>query len=574
MELQRYVAVVWRWLWLIVLATGVAAGSTYLATRDQPPVYRTTATVMIGQLIQDPNPSSMDFYAGRQLASTYADLVKREPVMQATADALGLTTPWQSLAGEVDVTIVEGTQLIEIGVTDTNPQRAQAIANEAARQLILQSPTNLSQEEEQRRAFMGVQVDDLEGKIEAAQTQVAELEKELAAATSARQMQDLQGQMGSLQNQIQSWRNTYVQLVALLNTGEINYLSIVEPAPVPSAPVGPNIWRNVMLAGAVGLVLAVGAAFLIEYLDDTIKTPDDVSRATELSTLGAIARIDGAAYADKLVAVRHPFSPIVEAYRVLRTNLQFSSVDKPARTLMVTSPGPTEGKSVTLANLAVVMAQSGLKVIVVDTDLRRPVQHKIFGLSNSHGVSDAIAHPNPGAAEHLLETGVENLWLLPSGHIPPNPSELLGSERMVAVVEELKEHADIVLFDAPPALVVADAAILSSKVDGVLMVNDAGSTRRHAAEKAVGELRRVQANVLGVVLNRLSGRRNGYYYYYRYYYYQSDDGERKRKERRHRRGGWLHRVLPFMGNGAKKPDDAQPDGAEEKDRAQVSVDAR
>lgn len=259
---------------------------------------------------------------------------------------------------------------------------------------------------------------------------------------------------------------------------------------------------------------------------------------------------------------------------MLRTNLQFSSVDKPVRTLMVTSPAPTEGKSVTLANLAVVMAQSGLKVVIADADLRRPVQHKIFGLPDSHGVSDAILHPNPGAAEHLLETEVDNLWLLPSGHIPPNPAELLGSERMTAVIEELKGHADIVLFDAPPTLVVADAVILSSKVDGVLMVTDAGGTRRHAAERAVEELRRVKANLLGVVLNRLSGRRNGYYYYYRYDYYQGEDGERKRRKQHHRRGGWLHSLLPFLGNGAKKPNGAQPDAVGEEIGAQIKADTR
>jgi capsular exopolysaccharide synthesis family protein len=558
MELRQYFAVIWKWLWLIALATAVAAGSTYLATRDQAPIYRTKATVMVGQVISDPDPTNVDFYTGQQLARTYADLVKREPVMQATVDALGLTMGWQSLAGRTSVQVVEGTQLLEISVTDTDPTRAQALANEIANQLIRESPTSLSEDEQRRRAFLEAQIGDLED--------------ELADATSARQMQDLRGQITTLQAQIQTWQSTYIQLMALLNDSEINYLSVVEPAVLPAAPLASTARRDIMLAAAIGLVLAVGAAFLIEYLDDTIKTPEDIARATELTTLGGIARIEGNRYPDKLIAVHHPLSPIVEAYRVLRTNLQFSSVDKSLRTLMVTSPAPTEGKSVTLANLAVVMAQSGLRVIIADTDMRRPVQHRIFGLSNSHGVSDAILHPNPGAAEHLLETGVGNLWLLPSGHIPPNPAELLGSGRMAAVIEELKGYADVVLFDAPPTLVVADAVILGSKVDGVLMVTDAGSTRRHAATKAVEELRRVKANLLGVVLNRLSGRRNGYYYYYHYYYDQSEDGKRERRKHRRRRAGWLQRLLPFSGNGAKKPNGAQPDGVEEEIGTQINAD--
>jgi capsular exopolysaccharide synthesis family protein len=572
MELRQYFAVIWKWLWLIALATAVAAGSTYLATRDQAPIYRTKATVMVGQVISDPDPTNVDFYTGQQLARTYADLVKREPVMQATVDALGLTMGWQSLAGRTSVQVVEGTQLLEISVTDTDPTRAQALANEIANQLILESPTSLSEEEQRRQAFLEAQAVDLENKIAAAQAQIGDLEDELADATSARQMQDLRGQITTLQAQIQTWQSTYIQLMALLNDSEINYLSVVEPAVLPAAPLASTARRDIMLAAAIGLVLAVGAAFLIEYLDDTIKTPEDIARATELTTLGGIARIEGNRYPDKLIAVHHPLSPIVEAYRVLRTNLQFSSVDKSLRTLMVTSPAPTEGKSVTLANLAVVMAQSGLRVIIADTDMRRPVQHRIFGLSNSHGVSDAILHPNPGAAEHLLETGVGNLWLLPSGHIPPNPAELLGSGRMAAVIEELKGYADVVLFDAPPTLVVADAVILGSKVDGVLMVTDAGSTRRHAATKAVEELRRVKANLLGVVLNRLSGRRNGYYYYYHYYYDQSEDGKRERRKHRRRRAGWLQRLLPFSGNGAKKPNGAQPDGVEEEIGTQINAD--
>jgi capsular exopolysaccharide synthesis family protein len=572
MELRQYFAVIWKWLWLIALATAVAAGSTYLATRDQAPIYRTKATVMVGQVISDPDPTNVDFYTGQQLARTYADLVKREPVMQATVDALGLTMGWQSLAGRTSVQVVEGTQLLEISVTDTDPTRAQALANEIANQLILESPTSLSEEEQRRQAFLEAQAVDLENKIAAAQAQIGDLEDELADATSARQMQDLRGQITTLQAQIQTWQSTYIQLMALLNDSEINYLSVVEPAVLPAAPLASTARRDIMLAAAIGLVLAVGAAFLIEYLDDTIKTPEDIARATELTTLGGIARIEGNRYPDKLIAVHHPLSPIVEAYRVLRTNLQFSSVDKSLRTLMVTSPAPTEGKSVTLANLAVVMAQSGLRVIIADTDMRRPVQHRIFSLSNSHGVSDAILHPNPGAAEHLLETGVGNLWLLPSGHIPPNPAELLGSGRMAAVIEELKGYADVVLFDAPPTLVVADAVILGSKVDGVLMVTDAGSTRRHAATKAVEELRRVKANLLGVVLNRLSGRRNGYYYYYHYYYDQSEDGKRERRKHRRRRAGWLQRLLPFSGNGAKKPNGAQPDGVEEEIGTQINAD--
>jgi succinoglycan biosynthesis transport protein ExoP len=572
MELRQYLSVVWKWWWLVVLAVAIAAGSSYLASKQATPLYRTTATLMIGRVIESPDPNTMELYTGQQLAATYAQMARREPVVRAALASLGLDgDQWRAFAGQVTAGAVPQTQFLDVTVVDANPRRAKALADAIAYQLVALSPASSGIDQEER-AFARQQVDDLKLKIEEANAEIERLQVERDAAISARQIQDLDGQIMVLQAKVSGWQNTYAQLLLSLQGGDVNTLSVLEEANVPGAPFSPDVRQNVLLASAIGFVLSVGGAFLIEYLDDTIKTPDDVSRATELSTLGGIARIEGRDYPEKLIAVRHPLSPIVEAYRVLRTNLQFSSVDRPVRTLMVTSPAPTEGKSVTLANLAVVMAQSGLKVVVADTDLRRPVLHKIFDLPNSHGVSDAILHPNPGAVEHLLETGVDNLWLLPSGHIPPNPSELLGSERMAAVVEDLKEYADVVLFDAPPTLVVADAVILSSKMDGVLMVHDAGSTRRHAAEKAAEELRRVKANLLGAVLNRLSGHRDGYYYYYQYYYYQNDGGERERRRRRHRRGGWLQRVFPFAGNGAKKPNGAQPDEVEKEIGTQIDAD--
>jgi succinoglycan biosynthesis transport protein ExoP len=283
---------------------------------------------------------------------------------------------------------------------------------------------------------------------------------------------------------------------------------------------------NVLLASTLGLVLAVAGAFLVEYLDDTIKSPEDAMRATGLPLLGAIARIEGENYSEKLIAAKHPLSPTAEAYRVVRTNIQFSSIDRPARTLMITSPNPSEGKSVMIANLAVVMAQSGMKVIVVDTDLRRPVQHRIFGLPNRNGMSDAVIQPHGDINDFLQNTSVQNLRLMSSGSLPPNPAEMLGSERLVHIMEELKAVADIILFDSPPTLVVTDAAILGSRTDGAILVNDSGNTRTAEARRAADELRRVRVNLLGVVLNRIPLGGRGSYYYYNYSYYMADSSRK------------------------------------------------
>jgi capsular exopolysaccharide synthesis family protein len=206
---------------------------------------------------------------------------------------------------------------------------------------------------------------------------------------------------------------------------------------------------------------------------------------------------------ESLISVTTPRSPISEAYRTLRTNLEFSSLDRPLKTMVVTSPGPDEGKSTTLANLAVTLAQAEKKVVLVDCDLRRPSQHQIFGLKNGVGLTTMVVDDEAMTAPPLQETEVSGLWLLPSGPIPPNPSELLGSRRMEEIIGVLSQRADIVLFDAPPIIAVTDAAVLSSKVDGVLLVINAGGTKRDHAQKARALLEKVNAHLVGAVLNNV-----------------------------------------------------------------------
>jgi capsular exopolysaccharide synthesis family protein len=202
-----------------------------------------------------------------------------------------------------------------------------------------------------------------------------------------------------------------------------------------------------------------------------------------------------------LVTITEPSAPASEAYRTLRTNLQFASLDNQLRTLLVTSPGPGEGKSTTLANLAVTMAQVEQRVIVVDCDLRRPHLHQVFSLSNEAGLTTMMVDDQ--ALEHapLQETDVKGLRLLSSGPLPPRPSDLLGSKRMDKVIERLLAEADMVLFDAPPIMIVPDAVVLSTKVDGTLLVVSAGDTKREHVQRAIERLRKVNGHIVGVVLN-------------------------------------------------------------------------
>ena len=528
MELTDYARVIWRWLWLIALGVAVALGSTFLAIRDQPPQRAAKAALMVGQAMQQQQPNSGDLGLAQDLARTYADMAMRRPVRESTMEALGLG--WLP---EYAVNPVPNTQLLEIRVVDTEPQRAVAVANELARQLILQTPANYSPQDMRQREFIQRQIDGWEASIEATLEEMSRLSDALGGMFSAREIADTRSQIAALEQKYNNTYNYYIQSLQYLGTGAVNTLSLIEPA-IETYPIGPSKKRTLAMAGAVGLVLAVATAFLLDSLDDTLKTPVDVERSTQLTTLAGISRIPGEQMADRLITVKHPKSPISEAYRSLRTNLQFSSLDRPLRTLIVTSPSPTEGKSTTLANLGVVMAQAGRRVILVDSDLRRPVLHRIFGLENERGLTDVLLDDELSLDGHLKPTGVESLWLLNTGPLPPNPSELLGSARMSALVKRLKEEADVVLFDSPPVLAVTDASVLGAWADGVLLVTDAGQTRRSLAKEAAERLRQVGANLVGATLNRLRPGRGGYYYHY---YDYNQDSQRKRRRKGLRR--WL-----------------------------------
>lgn len=498
----------------------VASVSSYIGTLGMPRIYQATATVMIGQSIQEANPSSSDIWVSQQLAATYSQMVKRQPILQGAARALGLN--FIPSGANVSTRSIESTQLLEISMRDTDPVRAKALADEICNQLVLQSPTN--SRDQARQDFVQAQLSDLEAKVKATEDEIEAEQAKLDAANSARAIQQYQSNITALQTKLNTYRSSYASLLLTVQGGT-NFITIFETANVPSYPISPNVSQTVLLAAAIGLGLAVAGAFLIEFLDDTIKTPDELSRLAPLPVLASIAPIEGENAGDRLVVANEPLSTISEAFRVMRTNIQFAFVDRRLRSFSVTSAGPSEGKSVVLANLATSIAQSGAKVVVIDSDLRRPTTHKIFGVSNEDGLSNLILHPEHQAADYLKETTVENLWLLTTGPLPPNPAELLGSQRMGDIIEELQAFADLVVFDTPPALVVTDAVVVSTRVDGVVVVVDAGHTRRGLIKRVIDELHRVRANVLGFALNRVKIHSGGYYY--QYYYYYNEEGKRE-----------------------------------------------
>ena len=547
MELLQYINIIRKWIWLIILATTLAAGSSLIASLLAVPIYRTTTTLIVSQIINNPNPSSGDIFTSQQLAQTYVQLATKEPILNATVTALGLRQDWVALRDQVSAYPIAGTQLMAISVIDTQPLRAKAVADEIAQQMILQSPTTPSADQQARLDFVTAQLPVIEKEIRNGNLHIADLDQQIANATSARQIQDLQAQQNGVSTQVNQWQTTYSQMLASLQTGRLNYITVVEPAEVPNVPVSPRTTLNLGLAIAVGLTLSTGAVLLLEYMDDTIRSPGEVRALLGAPILTAVGKISGASYSDKLIAEREPRSPLTEAYRALRTNLQFSSLDNPMRTIVVTSAGPSEGKSLTAANLAVVLAQAGMSVILVDADLRRPVVHKIFGLQNRTGLTSwLVGQPTEPAVAaagggrwlepsavgkggplepYIQATSVARLRVVTSGSLPPNPAEVLGSGRMHQFLEEINQIADIVVLDSPPCGTVTDAVVLSRWVDGVILVLDQKNTSRQGVQRARENLQAVGAKILGAVINRLDNRgANSYYYsgYQNSYYYHND----------------------------------------------------
>lgn len=332
-------------------------------------------------------------------------------------------------------------------------------------------------------------------------------------------------------------RGKETDLAGGMRTSNIRF---VDEAEVPLSPIRPRKARNLALALIVGLMAGAGAAFFIEYLDDSVKDPDDLERYVHLPFLGPVPIMkpegEGEGIKDFIV-LRDPKSLAAEAYRGIRTSLLFTSPDDPIKTMVVTSPGPQEGKSVTTINMALALAGAGKRVLLVDADMRKPRIHKAFGLKNSFGLSNIIGGEDD-IGRAINKTKAENLTVITSGPIPPNPSELLGAARMTRIIKLLRDRFDIVIFDCTPLIAVTDATILASRVDGTVLVVKAGATGRHILQRGKNQLEEVKARIVGVILNWVDVRKSTYYYstYYYQNYYGEDNGSSKKKRGTKRTG--------------------------------------
>ena len=550
LDLRQYFRLLKKWIWLIVLGGILGAGAGWVVSILTVPVYQSTVTLLIsqGSTVQDYN----SILTSQRAATTYVEQIKSPVVHEQVAKELGIPlTLSGKLPADVTVQLVRDTQLIRVSVEDTDPARAQAIANQIAK--VFNDQNNAFQLQRYR-----VAQDDIDRQVADARKKIDETQKSLAPLGDANDPKTISApefvrterarltmEMTTLQTQYSVLLKS-AQDVRLTASRYMDTVTVSTPADLPRFPVRPRTTINLLIGLAIGIMLGLGIAFLVEYLDDSIKSSEDVTRVLELSTIGNVVRFPKDAQGP-LVALTSPSAPYVEAYRNLRTNLQFSLAVDAASALVVTSAEPGEGKSTTVANLAAVIAQGGKRVILVDTDLRRPTQHHIFNAVPEPGLTDVFLNEQT-LDQVIRETAVPNLHLLTAGKLPPNPAELIASPWMDKLIAMLKEQYDIILFDSPPILPVTDSTLLASKTGHLLWVINAGKTRTDAVRRARETLGQVESKILGVLLNRVSAS-HGYGYYY--YYYSDDHG--KRKKHKHAASAALPKpALAFSGNGKDK----------------------
>jgi capsular exopolysaccharide synthesis family protein len=343
-------------------------------------------------------------------------------------------------------------------------------------------------------------------------------------------------QYGVLKREVESNRQIYNMILrraketSLTSRLKSTNIFIVDLAETPQGPVRPNLRKNLLMAVVITMMIGLALAFFLEHWDNTLHSPNDVKRYLAIPFLGPVGLFPpkGNGKALNLAVLREPKSSLAEALRNVRTNLIFSFVESHQKAMVITSPGPMEGKTFVSSNLAVTMAQMGRRVVLIDADMRKPSVNKVFGISLKPGLSDLILG-RCKLNDAMQQTPVKSLRVISAGTIPPNSSELLTSTIMQKLLNYLRDRFDYLIFDTPPILVVTDAAVLSGILDGTVLVIKASETTREAAQRALERLSEVHSRPLGVVLNQVDFRRERYHYnyYYSNYYYYSDEGDKR-----------------------------------------------
>jgi capsular exopolysaccharide synthesis family protein len=497
MPLTNYLRPLMRWWRLIVIATALAVVASTISSFFQAENYVSRTTLVVGKTFLDPNPDSGQIIIAQHLAGIYADMALREPIQLAAMQALGI-----SWLPQYHAEVVPNTQMVQISVTDTNPKRAQIIASELANQLILQSPTISGTETGERQDFIKQQLSNLQTQIQTSQKNIEELEKSLTGLNSASQIAKIQSQINEQLAKVESLQANYASFLSNSQEGAVNILTVLEPASLPTHSSGTNKFIIIALAGLVGLSLGCGTAYLLEYLDRSIKTTSDVERIFNLPVIGYIAEILEEVSKSTYIA-DNPNSVLAESFRLLHSNIEFFRISHPLKTILITSPGQGDGKSTVASNLALSISQNAQDVILVDADLRRPAVHKSFEMDQAPGLSDVISNRADLISVERSWQGDGGLKLITAGSKIPNITEVVGAKRISTILSDLKEIHDLIIIDAPP-LIIADSYNLASEADGVIIVIEPGQTSDDQAKAIKEQLARANARIIGCVFNKVT----------------------------------------------------------------------
>ncbi len=524
LDIRQYLALFFQWVWLIVLATVLAGGAAFLVSKQMTPIYQASTIVMVNAAPSSQVNTYNSIITSQQLASTYSKMFTTQPVLDEVAQQLKQP---DGLGVSISVSPVTNTELLRISVSSTNPEWAAQVANTLV-EVFAKKIVSIQGER------FAISKQNLQKQISNMEDQIKALETQATTQTDPVEVKRLQDKIDQYR-QIQYNMVGNLEEVRLAESQNVSTITPIEPAVPDYSPVSPQVLRNTLLGALVGLMLAIGVVILMDFLDDTLRSPDQITSKLGLPVLAVISHFT--TEPGKPITESHPRSPVSEAFRTLRTNVQYTSVDRPLKSILITSADSSEGKTTVAVNLSVVLAQGGNRVTLIDADMRHPSIHKRLDNPNRAGLSSLFVLGDETLNGSVQKTRVENLALITAGDMPPNPSELLGSQKMGQILSQVKSFSDIVIIDTPPIMAVTDAAVLGAKVDGVLLVVEPGKTRLASARHTVEQMQRVGANLLGVVLNNLDmgSARYGYRYYYykgyhyRYYnkYYIDEEGKRK-----------------------------------------------
>lgn len=502
MDLRRQIGVLRSWAALIIIGTVVTALIAFAIGSVVPKVYETDTRLLVGQALESSTPNIDQFATAQSLAATYGELASSRRVLEPVLAKLGLAETLEAFRERITVITQERQPFIDIVATGATPEEAKSIVDGIAAELVaiskavVEEPTDVS-------AFNKEDLDLIRAQIVETRGDLEELVA-IAAPTAAQQ-----DRIDVLQTRLLSLRSAYAALLQATPDPQSNRLTVIDVGSLAMRPTSPGPIFTLVLGAMLGLLVMIAAAFVWETIDDRVRSADDIERVTGLGVIGSVLKMPGERGRGeiyRLATLLYPRSPAAEAFRALRTNLDFAALDQPHRTIVVTSAAAHEGKTVVAANLAIAYAQGGKRVILVDADLRLPGVQLIFGLDNALGLTDVARSDEASLDQVLRATEVPGLHILTAGTIPPNPAELLGSQRIKSIIASLLDRADVIVIDTAPVGVVTDAAILAADADATVLVVRESFASERIVRRGREALAAVNAHVVGVVLNFVRAR--------------------------------------------------------------------